>query len=320
MPLPDAWANPATTRSRVVLEIAAELVALPNQRLRQAKVLLRGHTKEWELALFGSATVEGIEAVVGGEAALGMINPSTALRLAYLGSPPFRAPQPVRTLAVIPSLDQCVLVVKAETGLERVEDIVARKYPLTISTRGTAEHSLQFMAEGMLRAIGTSLEELRSWGGDVRCEGDFPRVTGPKIAAMRRGEMQAMFEEGVDEWLDAALDAGMRVLPFADATLSRLEEAGYRRAVVRKADYPQLPADVPALDFSGWPIFVHAQAPDELVRQCCAALEARKHLIPWQGEGPLPVEQMARGTAASPVEVPLHPAAAAYWDELGYLA
>ena len=89
---------------------------------------------------------------------------------------------------------------------------------------------------------------------------------------------------------------------------------------MRKADYPQLPADILALDFSGWPIFVHADAPDDLVAQFCAALDARKHLIPWQGEGPLPVEEMAKGTPAAPVEVPLHPGAEKFWRVKGYLS
>jgi TRAP-type uncharacterized transport system substrate-binding protein len=321
MPLPVEWANPATTRSRVVLEIAAELVAIPGQKLRQAKVLLRGSgSREWELALFGSATVEGVEAVANGEAAIGMINPSTALRFAYLGTGPFSAPQPVRTLAVIPSLDQCVMVVRNETGLETFEEIAAKRYPLKISTRGTADHSLQFMLEAVLRAGGCPVEELRAWGGEVSFEGEFPRATGKKIAALKNGTLMAMFEEGVDEWLGDVLEAGCRVLPFSEATIQKLEAVGFRRAFVRKATYPQLPADVLALDFSGWPIFVHVETPDALVRQFCAALDARKHLIPWQGEGPLPVELMSRGTPAAPVEVPLHPGAEAFWREKGYLS
>ena len=58
---------PITTRSRVVLEIAAEMVAMPGQPLRQAKVLLRqqgSDTTGWPLQLFGSSTDEGIDSVV----------------------------------------------------------------------------------------------------------------------------------------------------------------------------------------------------------------------------------------------------------------
>ena len=58
---------------------------------------------------------------------------------------------------------------------------------------------------------------------------------------------------------------------------------------------------------------------DDLVKRICAALEARKHLIPWQGEGPLPLERMCRETQETPQVVPLHPAAEAFWRERGYL-
>jgi len=87
--------------------------------------------------------------------------------------------------------------------------------------------------------------------------------------------------------------------------------------VLRKSVFAKLPADVLTIDFSGWPIFVHAELPEKRVTQICAALEARKHLIPWQGDGPLPVERMCRDSPESPVNVPFHPAAQAFWQERG---
>ena len=54
----------ATMRSRVAIEIAAELVAAADQPYRQAKVLLRDQGAapgSWPIALFGSSTVEGVK-------------------------------------------------------------------------------------------------------------------------------------------------------------------------------------------------------------------------------------------------------------------
>jgi TRAP-type uncharacterized transport system substrate-binding protein len=322
MAQPASWANPITTRSRVVIEMAAELVAMPGQPMRQAKVLLRQPfgAGEWPLSLFGSATIEGIRAVTAGEASLAIVNPSAALTLAYRGNPPFDRAQPVRTLAVIPTHDQCLFVVHPKTGLTSLEDIAAKRYPLRVRTRGAREHSLGFMVRDVMAAAGFTIDDLRSWGGDVIAGGEFPQANGPEIGSVVRGEFDAIFEEGLDEWFTDALAAGMVPLPLGEAALARLEALGYRRAFVERAVYPQLPADVPAIDFSGWPIFVHADLPDEVVRQCCAALDARKHLIPWQGEGPLPVAQMCNDGPATPIDVPLHPAAEAFWRERGYLA
>jgi TRAP-type uncharacterized transport system substrate-binding protein len=322
MPQPASWANPNVTRSRVVLEIAAELVAAPEQPLRQAKVLLREHVgvDEWPLCLFGSATVEGVRAVVAREAALGMINPSIALTLAHRGTGPFSAPQPVRTLAVIPSADECVLVVKRDTGLRSIEEIGARRYPLRLTTRGTREHSLVFMIADILKAAGFSVDDLRSWGGDVRPTGGFPQADGPELQAALHGDVDGMFEEGTNEWLATALDGGLIPLPLAESTVRKLEALGYRRATIPKDRYPGLDADVLTIDFSAWPIFVHADLPDRLARQFCIALEARKHLIPWQGDGPLPIERMCGGDPEAPADVPFHPAADRYWRERGYRA
>ena len=316
------WANPVTTRSRVVLEIAAELVARPDTRLRQAKVLLReqGRGSDWPLALFGSSTSEGVEAVARREADLAMINPAAPLTLALRGKGRYTQPCPVRAIAVIPSFDQYVFAVKSALGLTRFEDIAARRAPLRVMLRGQKDHCLHDMLDDIAAAAGFSVADLDAWGGTVRREGGLPFPDGPKFQALAAGEIDAIFDEAVQEWTDAALDAGMTILPLAEETVRKLEALGYRRGIIEKRLYPRLPADVLTLDFSGWTIFVHAEASDALVESICEALDARKHLIPWQGDGPLPVERMCRDAPDTPMDVPLHPAAERYWRRRGYLA
>ena len=326
VPLPSGWTNPATTRSRVVLEIAAGLVSAadPAQPVLQApfveaQVTLRARGKGAPLTLFGSSTIEGIYAVANGEAALAMVNPSTALALAVRGESPFASALPLRTIAVIPSDDQYVFAVRPETGLTTFEDIGTHRFPLHIQTRGTPQHSLHFMLEDIARAAGFALDDLRSWGGAVNKTGGFPRVTEPAIAALMRGEIEAFFEEGSDEWLPVALEAGMTVLPLAEATVVRLERAGYRRALLERARFPGLKTDILTISFSGWPIFVHADLDDDVVMQICRSLDERKANIPWQGEGPLPVERMCVDGVATPIDAPFHPAAERFWRARGYI-
>jgi len=101
--------------------------------------------------------------------------------------------------------------------------------------------------------------------------------------------------------------------------VKKLEAQGYRRAYMRKSVFPALKQDILTIDFSGWPIFVRADLDDAIVTQMCAGLDARKHNIPWEGEGPLPVERMAREAPDTPQDIPLHPAAEKYWKSKGYL-
>ena len=128
-----------------------------------------------------------------------------------------------------------------------------------------------------------------------------------RLGAVQRGEVDAIFDEAVKRWTNQALDTGMRFLPLEEEHTTRLEEIGFRRATLSKDIYPKLPADVSTVDFSGWPIFTHARVSDDIVRSFCIALDNRKDRIPWQGEGPLPLERMCEDSLDGPLDVPLHP-------------
>lgn len=320
MATPATWARPPVTRSRVVLEIASGLVETGEDRFRESTVSLKVATeKNRVLKLTPASTVPSISAVVDREVDLAMINPAAVLTLAHRGTSIFKAPQPVRAIAVIPSPDQYVFAVKSSTGLRSFEEIGQRKYPLRVALRGGADHGIQVMLDDVVAAAGFSLDDIRAWGGEARKEGHLPEPGGPKFQALARGEIDAIFDEGVQEWVEEAVAAGMTILPLSEAMLKKLEGLGYRRALIRKELYPSLPADVATLDFSGWPIFVHAEMPDEWVAAICASLDAGKARIPWQGEGPLPVERMCRDGEDTPLDVPLHPAAERFWHSRGYL-
>ena len=314
----ETWAPASTMRSRVVLEIAAELVAADHQPLRQANVLLRepGHDG-WPLSLYAGSTIEAIEQVVAGKTQLSMVNPAAILTLAYRGTGPFKTPQPVRVIGTIPSLDQFVFAVRGTSPLATFEDIGRQTYPLKISVRDHHDHCIHMMLDHVMEAAGFSSADMIRWGGALRHE---VRPRAPRFLAYDKGEADGIFDEAVEEWAAVALERGMRFLPLAEDTLTRLERIGYRRGMIAARDVAGLNMDVPTVDFSGWPIFVHADLPDRLVEQICAALDKRKHLIPWQGAGPLPVERMCRDALDTPLDVPLHPAAERFWRSLGYLA
>ncbi|HXQ51604.1 MAG TPA: TAXI family TRAP transporter solute-binding subunit [Stellaceae bacterium] len=313
------FVNPNTTRSRVALEIASEFVQ-SHETMRQAKVLIReAGEREWSLCLTGLSTNEGIVEVAQRTADMAIVNPSAALTVAYRGMGQWKEKQPVRAIGVIPSLDQYVFAAKSTTGLTRFEQIAERKMPLRVSLRGQRDHCLHAMLDHIANAAGFTLADLASWGGQARHEASLPWPNSPKWQSLARGEIDAIFDEAAPVWVDQALDAGMTILPLADATVRKLEAMGYRRAVIRKADFPRLPRDVLTIDFSGWTIFVHEALDDDIVRLICAGLDARKHLIPWEQPGPLPVERMCRDAPDTPLDVPFHPAAERFWRERGYL-
>jgi TRAP-type uncharacterized transport system substrate-binding protein len=315
--------NPNVTRSRLVLEIASEMVggsaadAVPDYVL--PKVILRNSRGGKAVTFSAVSSAEGIFAVAAGEADLAMINPATVLAVALRGQGIFKAPMPVRAVAVIPSWDQFVFAVRPETGLACFEDIPARKPSLRILMRATPDHSLHHMFDDAAAAAGFSRDDIVCWGGEVQKRGSVPWPYTETFKALVRGEVDAIFDEAAHSWVPQALDAGITILPLAEETVAKLEAMGYRRAVLPQAAYPKLLRNVLSLDFSGWTVFVHAKADDALVTQICAGLDARKARIPWEEPGALPVERMAREAPDTPQCVPLHPAAERFWQSRGYL-
>ena len=307
---------PVLSRSRLALEIAAELVGTDGWPYLRAHVDLRqSDFDEAGFGLFGSGSPEGIDEVAQGRAGLAMINPSAMLTMAYRGTGPFTKPLPVRVIAVLPSYDQITLGVMERTGLRSFADIREQRYPLRVSVRGPKTNSVPLVANEICKAHGFTLDDIESWGGEVSY---FRRLPGARLPDIEKGEADAIFDEAVRQWVDPGAALGMRFLEPEDEALAKLETLGMRRGVVLKSDFPRLAADFQAVDFSGFPVLTNEAVPDEQVRALCAALEARRERIPWEGVGPLPLDRMSVDTREGPLDVPLHPAAEAYWRERGY--
>jgi hypothetical protein len=106
------------------------------------------------------------------------------------------------------------------------------------------------------------------------------------MGRLRGGEIDAIFDEGVVLWADQVAAAGAGFLPLSPGRLEALQGQGFRRALIERSRYPTLPADVPAVDFSGWPIYCRADTPDALVERFCQALVSRRDHIVWGIGGP----------------------------------
>lgn len=302
-----------------MLEVASELVGWKDWVQRQATISLRPQgAGDWQLTLFASDDPDVIDEVVSGKVQVAIMNPVDPLTLAHRGTGPFDEPLPLSIVTVIPSEDQIAFAVSERTGVASLDEIRERRVPLRVSLRKQPGHATHFYVEHVLNAAGFSLDDIRSWGGEIRYDARIPQDP-ERLGAIERGEIDAVFDEAINRWIYKALDHGIRPLSLDGPLLARLEEMGFRRGVIPKADYPKVSADVVTLDFSGWAVFTRADAPDDFITAFCRALEARKDRIPWQGEGPLPLERMCRNTPDTPLVLPLHPAAERFWRDCGYL-
>jgi TRAP-type uncharacterized transport system substrate-binding protein len=181
------------------------------------------------------------------------------------------------------------------------------------------DHTVHLYVDAVLNAYGFSRDDILKWGGKISYDPYLP-YRDERLAKVKNGEVEAIFDEAVLQFVPKAVPLGMRFLPLDEPVLKEMESLGFRRSTMTREIFPELPADVPTLDYSGWPVYTHAEVPEEFVCNFCRCLDARKATIAWQEQRPLPLDQMCRDTPDGPLDVPLHPGAESYWREAGYLS
>lgn len=328
-------------RTKGLLEIAAALydTSLSYQTTRAAEQVLQtdsrvGYALKLALTTTRSQHENGVSfsfaadgfrellAVAQGRITLAWINPSVAATMAFRGKGPFRRPLPLRAIGVFPSYDVMGFAVHESTGITSLAQIKKERIPLSLSTGKVtaaflAHHPTMFTVHAVMKAAGFTPADIRKWGGKIQ---SVSRPSHPdRRAAIENGAVNAVFDEGIKSWGQTALDNGFRYLPVDGEILDRLVAMGYRSSVLPKARFRGMAADVKTVDFSGWPMVVHASMADDVAYALCEAIEARKELIPTDNYKPLDIAQLCANDEEAPCDVPLHPGAERFYREKGYL-
>jgi TRAP-type uncharacterized transport system substrate-binding protein len=261
--------------------------------------------RPWLRMATGSAILA--EEVAAGGVECAFVNPSALLTQAYRGVGLFKKPLPLRVVASYPSWDRMVFAVHPRSGIRSLADIKTKRYPLRISVREDPTHSTHVLIDQAFALHGFTLKDVESWGGRlVLCGGPSDKR---RLEPMARGEIDAVFDEGIKVWLNEALAAGLVPIELDEDEFTALGKLGWRRVPLPKARFPGLAKDVDQLDFSGWPIYASASLPDQMAYDICAALAAREPEIPFEKGGNDSALTMVRETDTSPRDVPLHPGA-----------
>ncbi|HEY3303208.1 MAG TPA: TAXI family TRAP transporter solute-binding subunit [Candidatus Binatia bacterium] len=302
---------------------AAERAIQTESRVGYSLALALTATREKGMSLsFAADGFRELLNVSRGKLSLGWINPSVAATMAYRGKGLFSKRQPIRTVAVFPSYDVMAFAVHESTGITSLEQIRKERVPLRLSTGSVDKAWLKysptmFTVAAVMKAAGFSFANLKQWGGKIQ---SVSRPSHPdRRAALENGTINAVFDEGIKSWGQTAIDAGFRYLPIEGAILKKLTAIGYRPSVLPKSRFPALAADVPTVDFSGWPMVVHKDMEDEVAYAICEAIEGRKALMPTDNFKPLDMAQLCANDAEAPYDVPLHPGAQRFYLERGYL-
>lgn len=332
--------NSAIQRAKGLLEIASGLYdsSLSRQTTRAAEGVLQTDSRvgyyvslslmpragqDPALSLsFAADSFKELQLLAQGKVSMAWINPSAAVTLAYKGTGPLGGRVPLRAIAVFPSYDVMGFAVHESTGIASLAQIKKERFPLRLSTgvgtqRELKESPPMFTVNAVLRAAGFTLADVRRWGGKIQA---VSRPSHPdRRAAIESGSVNAIFDEGIKSWGQSALDHGFHYLPIEGLELKRLKAMGYRASVVPRSKFRGLTRDVPTIDFSGWPMVVRADMPNEVAYALCEAIEGRRKSIPTDNFKPLRMAQLCSNDDEAPCDVPLHPGARRFYRERGYL-
>jgi TRAP-type uncharacterized transport system substrate-binding protein len=333
--------NAGVQRAKGLLELAAALYdsSLSSESSKAAEGILQtdsrvGNTLSLSLKAkrndrkgislaFVTGSFREIKAVAAGKFSLAWVNPSVLLTMGYRGTGPFRERLPLRTLAVFPSYDVMGFAVHESTGITSLLQIKKERFPLQLSTRlvtrtALRENSTMFTVARVMEAAGFTFAELARWGGKIHLA---PRPSdSARRASIENGTVNAVFDEGIKSWARTALANGFRFLPLEGAVLERMVAMGYRPAVMSESRFPGMAGDITTIDFSGWPMIVRADMPDDVAYALCESIAKRKEVIPTDNYKPLDVAQLCANDEEAPYDVPLHPGAERFYREADYLS
>jgi TRAP-type uncharacterized transport system substrate-binding protein len=98
-----------------------------------------------------------------------------------------------------------------------------------------------------------------------------------------------------------------------------MKTMGYRPATMTRTRFDGLAEDLQTIDFSGWPMIVHADMPNRVAYALCEAIEKRRDLIPTDNYKALDLAQLCANDDEAPFDAPLHAGARRFYRERGYL-
>jgi len=250
------------------------------------------------------------------------VNPSALVTMAYRGKGYYKQKMELRVLGCFPSWDRIALVVAKDLKVKSLHDIAQRKIPLHVSTRlSGVNNGTYYTISTILSLNGLSFDKIKRWGGRVQ---ECGRPFAPeRLKAIAKGSINAVFDEGISTpggWLDQALDNGYEIIPIEPAIVKKLEQMGYTRSVLPQSRYSQLKEDTLTIDYSGWALVTHKWLPNNVAYAAIETIDERRSVIPVDDEQPLDMRNLCRSTEKCSLQIPLHPGAAKYYREKGYLS
>ena len=283
-----------------------------------------------DVMFIGDGAVTATKRICDGQAHFAVTTPAAVPFLLHKGVGMTDKPCPsLRGLFKMPQRDPLILAVRADLGVKTFDELIQKKLPLKMATATLdSGRAIGFLYPEFLKAYGTSLEEVASWGGGV-VSAD---LGGQAIAAVESGAANALLHEGdvpiAPAWKTLNAKIPMRILSMRPDVMEKMKEFGLMKydQVIRKGQYPGALDDVTTLDYSDWIVVADAGVPENIAYLMAKIGVERKGAFEGQYRDMLPAGSKEMGQyVADPKEmwkdlgVPLHPGAEKYFKEKGLM-
>nr|WP_202420790.1 TAXI family TRAP transporter solute-binding subunit [Actinomadura rayongensis] len=260
--------------------------------------------------------VDAVRAVGRGEVQVALATPAAFVTAALDGRGPYADEHypDLRALGVLPQRDRLVVGVRRSFGVRTFAELRERKPALRVATSvNDGVNHVGVAAHALLERAGV---DVTGWGGEFLSD-ERPFESFDHVLA---GRADAIVHEAImlPAWQEFGKD--MHFLEVEPDVLEALEaEQGWPAADVADGYFPDTPA-FRTLDFSDFLVLARADLPDDVAYAIAWVLgETRevierqyRHIPPDHSPITYPLDPVAIGRTP----VPLHPGAAAYYEQL----
>jgi para-nitrobenzyl esterase len=232
------------------------------------------------------------------------------LRDAYRGKGVYAKEKPrtnLRLIANIQDPSYVLVAAKADTGITDLAQIREKRWPVRILTAGIGRDSSRILAY-----FGLSREAIEAAGGRV---GNTPELRENfDVAIGGGGGMSTAPEWSI--WTEISQKFDLNFIALPDDLLAQLATEGEQeRGTIPVGLYRGVVRPIPTVVRTGTVIYGRDDMPDDFAYDVAKAMDEQQHLLQWKHLNfSYNVHNVWKG-----FEVPLHPGAARYYRERGYM-
>jgi uncharacterized protein len=232
------------------------------------------------------------------------------LRGAYRGTGPYAKDKPrtnLRLIANIQDPSYVLVAARADTGITDLAQVRQKRWPVRILTAGIGGDSARILAY-----YGLSRQEIEAAGGHVGNTPDDREKFDVVIGG--GGGMSTAPEWRI--WTEISQKVDLRFLDLPDALLATLAREGEQeRGTIPAGLYRGIDRPLPTVVRTGTVVYGRTDMPDDFAYLVAKAMDEQQQLLQWRHMNfSYNVHTVWQG-----YEVPLHPGAARYYKEKGYL-